>query len=341
MEYKLNIYNERFRIIFESREHYRLIDDKEKMLTGEISGSYRNSLQDWPAVGDWVFGRRLPGENADWVLIEELQPRKNAIVRKNADGRSSKLQVLASNVDVLFIVTSANDDFNLNRIERYLTLVRSQAIQAVIVLNKVEMCEDPKLLLDQLTERFPLIPNIAISILQKNNLQSLFGFFQKGSTISFVGSSGVGKSSLTNYLLGYDKLVTSEIRESDSRGRHTTTHRELVMTSDGVSIIDTPGLRSVGLTEDTELDSLFADVENLFLRCKYKDCQHKSEPGCQVQAALLNGEIAEERWSNYNRMQREISFEKRKANKALMSEEKKKWAKRSEAAKDHKMLKNR
>ena len=153
--------------------------------------------------------------------------------------------------------------------------------------------------------------------------------------MAFVGSSGVGKSSLTNYLLGTEQMQTSEIREEDSRGRHTTTHRELQMAKNDVAIIDTPGLRSVGLTDEVGFESLFADVENLIQQCKFGDCQHENEPKCAVRGALENGDLEEERWQSYNKMQREVKFQQRKVDKVLQSNEKKKWAQISKNIRQH------
>lgn len=323
----MNLINsERFRVIFESRENYRLLDRNGHVLPGEISGTFRNTSDQWPVVGDWVSGRRLPGEKSDWILIEELQKRKSVIKRKDAGGRSSKNQVLVANVDVTFIVTSANEDFSLNRIERYLALVAAEDIQPVILLNKVDASTQAEMLFSEITNRFPKIPAFAVSALE-NKLDGIKENIKQNSTVIFVGSSGVGKSSLINAILGRQKMQIVEIREEDSKGRHTTTHRELILTETGAAIIDTPGLRSVGLTEDSETGEWFSDIENLFSECKFGDCGHESEPGCAVQAALECGDLERGRWQNYLQMQKEIRFEKRKADKAFQLEEKKKWAK--------------
>jgi ribosome biogenesis GTPase len=327
LEYKLNlIQKEVFRVVFESRENYRLVDSNGNVLAGEISGTYRNSEMPWPVVGDWVSGRRLPGETGDWLLIEAIEERKTVIKRKDADGRSSRNQILAANVDVLFIVTSANDDFNLNRVERYLSLVAAEEIQPVILLNKIETGGEAENYLAELKSRFPSLPVAGVSALT-GQLGPIRDFMKAGTTVTFVGSSGVGKSSLINAVLGRQHMHTGEIREDDSKGRHTTTHRELIFTADGAAIIDTPGLRSVGLTEDSQMGEWFSDVENLFSQCKFADCSHNTEPGCAVQNALALGRLDISKWENYLQMQKEIRFEKRKSDKALQSEEKKKWAK--------------
>lgn len=327
MEYKLNTINkESFRVIFESRENYRLLDNNGRVLPGEISGTYRYSDEQWPVVGDWVIGRRLLGENSDWILIEELHKRKSVIKRKAVDSRSSRNQVLAANVDVLFVVTSADEDFSLNRIERYLALIAGETIQPVILLNKVDVCADAEALFLEITKRFPKIPAFPVSALE-SKLASIQEYIKNDSTMAFVGSSGVGKSSLINAILGHQRMRVAEIREEDSKGRHTTTHRELMLTESGASIIDTPGLRSVGLTEDSEVGDWFSDIEQLFSNCKFGDCRHESEPGCAVKAALNRGDLESSRWQNYLQLQKEIRYEKRKADKAFQLEEKKNWAK--------------
>lgn len=320
------IQKEIYRVVFESRENYRLLDVKGNVLAGEISGSYRNSQSEWPVVGDYIFGRRLPGGQGDWILIEELHPRKSVIKRKNADGRSSRNQVLAANIDVMFIVTSANDDFNLNRVERYLSLVAAEEILPVILLNKADTGSEPEKFLAELKQRFTGLQVFAVSALI-GRLEGIQEFIKSGSTVAFVGSSGVGKSSLINAILNRDHMSTGAIREEDSKGRHTTTHRELIVSENGAAIIDTPGLRSVGLTEDSDMGEWFSDIEKLFSNCKFGDCSHRNEPGCGVQEALTEGRLDPDRWNNYLHMQKEIRFEKRKTDKAFQSAEKKKWAK--------------
>lgn len=321
-----SINKESFRVIFESCENYRLLDESGNVLPGEISGAYRYSDEQWPVVGDWVNGRRLPGENSDWILIEELHQRKSIIKRKEADRRSSKDQVLAANVDVVFIVTAANEDFSLNRIERYLALIAAEDIQPVILLNKVDVSAQAESIFSEITKRFPKIPAYAVSALE-SKLDGIKENIKKHSTVTFVGSSGVGKSSLINAILGRQKMRIGETREDDSRGRHTTSHRELILTESGAAIIDTPGLRSVGLTEDSEVGEWFSDIENLFSDCKFSDCRHESEPGCAVQAALNDGDLEISRWQNYLQLQKEIRFERGRADKAFQLEEKKRWAK--------------
>lgn len=335
MELKLNFINNNvFRVIFASRENYRLVGEDQKILDAEMSGHFRQNSPVWPAVGDWVKGSLQKGAERDWLVIEEVLPRTSEIKRLGVskDGAS---QTLAANVDILFIVTSANQDLNFNRLDRYILLAQAAGVNPVVLINKIELCEDPRNILDQLAERYELIDVHALSAVEKINLEVFDLYLKPNTTVAFVGSSGVGKSSLTNYLLGSELMQTSEIREEDSRGRHTTTHRELQMAKNNVAIIDTPGLRSVGLTDEVGFESLFADVENLIQQCKFGDCRHENEPKCAVVEALQSGELAEERWQSYSKMQREVQFQQRKVDKALQSNEKKKWAQISKSIRQH------
>jgi ribosome biogenesis GTPase len=318
----------RFRVIFESREHYRLMDENKNVFPAEVSGYFRHSARSWPVVGDWVVGTAQPG---DWILIEEVLPRKGVLSRTVSE--SVRPQILAANVDVLFVVTSANADFNLNRIERYIAMATAGGVPPVIVINKIELAESAKALLYETETRFTGVKVIAVSAAEKLNLESLQKCVTPGATVAFVGSSGVGKSSLTNILTGGTHMAVSEIREDDSRGRHTTTHRELQCFGDNCAVIDSPGLRTVGLTEGADLSSVFAEISATASNCRFRDCQHDTEPGCAVKAAVESGEIAQERMHNYKKLGRELAFEERKQSKAAMSEAKKEWAKRSKAIK--------
>lgn len=311
-----------FRVIFESREQYRLMDENLNIYSATITGNLRFSSQELPAVGDWVYGSHQSG---DWVLIQKVAERKSILGR--ADPSRPKQQILATNVDILFIVTSANHDLNLNRLERYIIMAQAGLVRPVIIINKIELAEDPQGMLDQVAARFSNIDVFGMSFYENWNLEQLQNYATPGITVAFVGSSGVGKSSLTNYLLGVEQAAVGDIRESDSRGRHTTTHRELHIAPNGAVVIDTPGLRSVGLSEDASLDEAFADIAQLEQNCRFSDCQHQTEPGCAILAALDSGELETDRWNSFLKLQKEIAFEKRKVDKSLASAEKKKWAK--------------
>ena len=328
------INNDVFRVIFESRENYRLMGEDQQILNAEMSGYFRQHSALWPAVGDWVKGSRHAGVDGEWLLIEELLPRSTEIKRLGVS-KQGATQTLAANVDILFIVTSANLDLNFNRLDRYILLAQAAGVMPVVLINKIELSEDPRNILDQLAERYKQIDVHALSAAEKINLEVFDLYLKPNTTIAFVGSSGVGKSSLTNYLLDSQQMQTSEIRESDGRGRHTTTHRELQLTQNKVAIIDTPGLRSVGLTDDVGFESLFADIEYFIQQCKFGDCRHENEPKCAIIQALQVGQLEEQRWQSYNKMQREVQYQQRKTDKALQSNEKKKWAQISKNLRQH------
>ncbi len=286
-----------------------------------LAGRIRHSSALWPAVGDYVLGEPQPG---GWTLITEVLPRQSVLARKDPGGQS---QILAANVDTLFIVTSANQDLNLNQLERYAALATAGGVRPVIVLNKIELASDPHALLDEIAARFPTLDIFGTSANEGWNLDALEQYAQPNCTVAFVGSSGVGKSTLTNALIGHAVAETSGIRSGDDRGRHTTTHRELHRTPNQAFVIDTPGLRTVGLTDETDVESLFPDIEELTRRCRFSDCAHDTEPGCAVTAALESGELLPERWENFVKLGKELAYERRKGSKALQSEEKKHWAK--------------
>ncbi|MGE4131877.1 MAG: ribosome small subunit-dependent GTPase A [Bdellovibrionales bacterium] len=325
-----------YRIVFEGREHYRVMNQNNEILPAKIAGKLRQNEDLWPTVGDWVQGIPQPG---DWVLITDVAPRSSLLQRKEPG--SPKTQVLAANVDILFVVTSANQDLNLNRIERYVVLATSGNIRPVILVNKIELAEDPHQVLDRVASRFHDVDVLGVSAQEGWNLDALEDYAKPGVTVALIGSSGVGKSTLCNALLGTNEIVTKEIREEDSRGRHATTHRQLHVTLTGAILIDSPGIRQVGFTEDTDLGSGFSDLEGLALRCRFTDCQHESEPGCAIQAALLNGDLCPDRWQNYLKLAKEQAFVLRKASKALQAEEKSKWRKIHMANRSRMKLKGR
>lgn len=311
-----------FRVVFEGRENYRVMDKEYKVVPAEVAGRLRNEADLWPAVGDWVKGSIQPGE---WVRIEEVLARRTTLARKRPSGNGQ--QILAANVDTLFVVTSANQDLSSNRLDRYLSLALTGHVRPVIIVNKIELADDPHALLDSVVDRFPCIDIYGTSVVENWNMDCLGLYATERQTVAFLGSSGVGKSSLTNALLGNSKIATQEIRSSDGRGRHTTTHRQLHRTPSGATVIDTPGLRLVGLTDDTELSIPFGDIEELATQCKFSDCQHSTEPLCAIRRALGDGTLETCRWESYQKLNRELAFERRKSSKALQSQEKKKWAK--------------
>lgn len=316
----MNLKNEMsFRVLEDRGQHFLLTIDGVKTWLGELNGRLKKGeVEGKPTTGDMVRGILQPG---DWISIEEVLPRKNLLVRQAAG--SQDLQKLGANIDYLLVAMAMNQDFNLNRLDRYVSMSLACQIQPVVVLTKADLAEDPYHLLDQTGARFPDLEIHAISVKEGWNLDSLQKYLQAGLTVALVGSSGVGKSTLTNCLLGAEVLDTGEIREDDGKGKHTTSYRSLHLLHNGAWIMDTPGLRSLALWSAEEgLSQLFEDIENLRLQCRFNDCRHETEPGCKILSALQSGVLEEQRWQSYLKLKREQDFLKRKTDKAAASAQK-------------------
>lgn len=286
-----------------------------------VSGKLRNNDM-YPAVGDWVA---VSTDSTDTHTIAAILPRKSKVSRKDA-GRVTGEQVIATNVDFAFIVTSLNKDLNLRRLERYLSIARQSGAEPVIVLNKADICENTGELMGTVKELAPDVPVYAISAARRTGLEQLSTYLQEGKTIALLGSSGVGKSSIINALEGTERQKVGEIREDDSRGRHVTTARELIVLEKGGVIIDNPGMRELQLWDAVDgLQDTFRDIEDLAGQCKFSDCAHQTEPGCAVKKALRDGSLAEVRLESYRKLQRELLAVERKKNPELMAAERKKW----------------
>lgn len=254
------------------------------------------------------------------LLIKTVLPRRTQIVRKESGKRAAE-QVLASNVDTVYVVMALDGDFNLRRLERYLTQVWDTGSRAVIVLNKVDVCEGKAAQIAEV-ERIALgVPVITISATRGDGMNNLSRHLQPERTAVLLGSSGVGKSSIVNRLLGNELQPVQAVRESDSRGRHTTTGRHLLILQNGAMIIDTPGLRELQLwNADSGLEQAFGDLRELAASCRFRDCRHEGEPGCAVAAAIVDGTFDEQRWENYRKMLREQEFLKRKVDAGAQQE---------------------
>ena len=272
-----------------------------------------------PAVGDWAHTR--PAEPG-LALIESVEPRTTAISRKQA-GRAQAEQVLAANVDLAVIVSALDRDFNLRRLERYLVLAVASGARALIALNKADACEDPAARVDEIRAMAPDVECVALSALESiEPLRHLAG----AGTLVLLGSSGAGKSTIANALLGDAHQATQPVREHDSRGRHTTTHRMLFPLPGGGALIDTPGLRELALwAGQPALDEVFAEIAVLASRCRFGDCQHANEPGCAVSEALEAGAISAGRWASYQKLQAEIRYLERAGDQTKALQEKQRW----------------
>ena len=278
-----------------------------------------------PAVGDWVAIAPRPQESA--ATIQHVLGRRTKFSRKVALNAAEE-QVLAANVDAVFLVMSLNEDFNLRRLERYTATAWESGAQPVILLTKTDLCPEWELRVLEVEAIAFGVPVHAVSALTGDGIDTVRSYLAPGRTVALLGSSGVGKSTLVNTLAGAELLATSPIREDDGEGRHTTRHRQLVLLPGGGLVLDTPGLRELQLWESADgLSETFSDVEGLAARCRFSDCAHRTEPGCAVQAALDDGTLPFERWASYKKLQRELAHLERRLDKRLQAEERKRWAK--------------
>ncbi len=317
------------RVIGEERGRYRLQLDEtsEFKIWGEVSGRMyhlHQSRLDLPATGDWVLCQVIKSDRA---LIQGLFARQSCLIRR-APGSRGEQQILAANIDTGFIVTSLNADLNLRRLERYLALVWDSGAKPVILLSKSDLVASASAALAAIDSMACGVPVHAVSSQSNIGLESLGPYLQQGQTVVLIGSSGVGKSTLANALLGNETLSTGDIREDDGKGRHTTSSRYLLPLPHGGLIIDTPGLRELQLSDaDEGLSAVFADIEEMRQKCRFTDCQHRSEPGCAVAKALSSGELDLGRYTSYLKLQREFEFQERKRDKSLAKEAKQNWKK--------------
>jgi len=286
------------RVVAEHRSHFQVATNSLEVAAG-TSGRLRKGAalrSDLPGVGDFVGVRLATGDGP--ATIEVVMPRTSALVREAAGER--RPQLLAANIDIVFIVTAPDGDFNLPRIERYLALVRESGAAPIIVLNKSDLAKDLAEMTGQISVIAPDVPIQAVSARERVGVRELESHFDGNRTIVLVGSSGVGKSTLTNQLLGREAQATQEVRDHDSRGRHTTTHRQLFVRPQGGSIIDTPGIRGVELWDTGKgAGNDFEDIEGLATQCKFRNCRHVSEPGCAVRAAVGRGDLEAGRLASY------------------------------------------
>ncbi|MFP7201974.1 ribosome small subunit-dependent GTPase A [Lysinibacillus halotolerans] len=313
------------RVLLEHKHSYRVLSEQGEWLS-TVAGHFvyeSFSQADFPAVGDWVLVEKMDGEERG--IIHKIFKRKSQFSRKIA-GRKVEEQIVASNVDIVFLVMSLNADFNIRRLERYLIAAWDSGATPVIVLTKADLCEDVD---DYLRETESIAIGVDIFVTSSytgEGIEQIRAFFNEGVTGALLGSSGAGKSTLMNALYGEDIMKVSGIREDDAKGRHTTTHRELVFLSGCGCLIDTPGMRELQLWDQGEsLASSFQDIEELSTSCRYRDCTHKKEPGCAVVQAIDNGDLEFSRLQSYFKLQKELAFMERKTNTQEKLAEKRKW----------------
>jgi ribosome biogenesis GTPase len=326
------------RVAEENREMFRLLSPQGEFMA-EVSGKFRHEVTgrpDFPAVGDWVLASTRREESR--ATIHRVLNRKSKFSRKIA-GKKTEEQIVAANVDVVFIVSSLNSEFNLRRLERYVALAWESGAQPVIVLNKSDLSENPAEFRGEAEAAATGVRVILTSALRGDGISEIHEMMLSApdktastesssekkpvaKTAALLGSSGVGKSSLINAILGTELLDTGEIRESDDRGRHTTTTRHLIVAPNGGVLIDTPGMRELQLWDASEgIDQAFGEIAELAANCKFRDCKHVNEPGCAVRAAVESGELAPERLESFHKLGREEKFVAAKQDAAVRAAE--------------------
>lgn len=293
----------RARVISQEKGLYR-ISDGTAVKQASVSGKYRYealTVSDYPAVGDYVLAQWPEGD--DPAVIRSLFPRKSCFIRRAA-GSARQEQVVAANIDTVLICMSLNQNFNLRRLERYLSVTYDSGAAPVVVLTKADLCPDVDGMIAQVQGAAPGVEILAISSLS-GDYEAVLPYIAPGKTVAFLGSSGVGKSTLINKLTGSDSMATGAIG-TDDKGRHTTTHRELLALPNGAFLIDTPGMRELGMWDSGEgIDAAFRDLEELSRTCKFSNCTHTTEPGCAIQAALADGTLDAARWHSFRKLKAE------------------------------------
>jgi len=294
------------RIISEHKERYivkTIVNEFEAEIIGNLRFSAKNR-SDFPAVGDWVSVKQY---DTNKLIIYNILPRQNVIERQ-AVGKFGERQIIASNIDYALIVQAVDRGFNINRIERYLTICNTSEVLPIIVITKIDLIDNIELLAisDAISKRIKQVPIIFISNENKKGFEELINLIEKGKTYCLLGSSGVGKSTLLNNLIGENVMQTNEISESTNRGKHVTSYRQLFVLENGGLLIDNPGMREVGITDvEKGLEITFSMILELSVNCKYKDCKHINEIGCAVIKAVEQGKIEQSSYENYLKLEKE------------------------------------
>ena len=292
-----------------------------------MTGRFRFEAEEWsdfPAVGDWVLASI---DGPDVALIHSILPRTSVLSRKVA-GSTTEEQILAANVDLAFLITAFDGDFNLRRLERFLALIKESGVEPVILLNKSDLANSADDRFDEASRIANGAPVYRVSAITGEGFDAILSHLQNLATGTFLGSSGVGKSTILNRLLGKEVQATQPIRLSDSHGRHTTTSRQMFALPSGGFVIDSPGIREIQLWADSSvLPQVFTDIAQLAERCRFRDCRHQTEAECAVIQALGTGELPKGRWEGYIKLQKELAYLKRKQNPQDRANVKRRWKK--------------
>lgn len=293
------------------RERYCLYNGTDEIYA-KLKGSLIGQLESYPVVGDYVT---IKYNSYGDSVIEQLKPRKTYFVRPDRSGHAAgfvktmKEEVLAANYDYAFIVTSLNQNYNLNRIIRYVSIVLQGGGKPIVILTKEDLCDNPQTYVKEIQEMTEEVSVYTVSAKQGTGIDALLPYLKEGNTILLLGSSGVGKSTLVNRLAGSDIMKVNDIRDEDGKGRHTTTHRQSIVLPSGATIIDTPGMREIGVMDVEEgVNDTFTDIAQLVQSCKFSNCRHQSEPGCAVKIAIEEGRLTKERFELYQNLQMENAW---------------------------------
>ncbi|MFS4458475.1 ribosome small subunit-dependent GTPase A [Bdellovibrio sp. HCB2-146] len=316
------------RVIGQEKGLYRLATDVKQECWAQLAGKFRHEQEHlrgmFPAVGDWVLCQA--GDEQDRALIHKVLDRRSCFYRK--DPGADRPQVVAANIDVIFIVTSLNQDLNRKRLDRYISIAYDSGASPILILSKKDLVANAEEILSELEEAYIGVPMEAVSVFEEETCKRLLTYLPPGKTGVLLGSSGVGKSTLTNFFLGEHLIATQGVREDDDRGRHTTTSRSLYRLQNGALLMDTPGMRELALFDQEEgVGELFEDIVHWTESCRFSDCRHETEPGCAIQEALQSGALEEERWLSYLKLQKEIKHQERRSDHRLYAEDKKRWKK--------------
>lgn len=291
--------------------------------TAQLSGRLRAVPDSQPCVGDWVILKSEPAAGRT-TIVERVLSRRTVFTR-GAAGRQTRIQAVAANIDRVFAVCGLDADFNINRIERYVARIWASGAEPSVVLNKADIVENGAARAAEVGRRCPGVLVYTTSVLLSEGIEALRSGIRENETAAFVGSSGVGKSSLINALIGENRMATGHVRQSDGRGCHVTTHRQIIALPAGGLLLDTPGMRELQLVDDQGLDTVFEDIATLAAQCRFHDCRHNTEPGCAVKQAVQSGVIDAGRLEHYRKLEREAEASERRRDVKLRREDERAW----------------